>query len=256
MRMHTRVGLGVGGIGFVLVFLARSVAELGALALVALVAVLAGLAMAKWLPRDWYGRQFEAGARAGAVACGLAVAGLICALSLSGQHSIPALARRSHLLGLNLGPAVRALGFTGWVLPTLLLSIAAILLGTGVAALVALVAGWDKNRHAIQVVLRAREAAQRSGRPAGTAPGAASIWAPPASAPSAPSFDPPGQPVRFPRPSDVTAESGQPSPVRDAFAAWAFPQDAQTNADANKAAGKARPNQAPRKRTEDDDWLC
>ena len=169
MRMHTRVGLGAGCIGFVLLYTTEWAVALGGAVLLALVAVLAGLGMAKWLPRDWYGRQLEAGARAGGIACGLAAAGLFLSLAFSGPHAIPALAARSQLLGISFGPAVRWLGAAGWFLTGLVISLVAAAIGTGLSAGIALAGAWDKNLHTIEVIQRAREAAQRSTSMPGTA---------------------------------------------------------------------------------------
>lgn len=162
MRMHIRVGLGTGALGFLLLYAAQVGSGLGAIALLGLIGLLAGLAMAKWLPRDWYGRQLAAGARAGGIACGLAGLGLLVSLGYSGKHAIPALARQSHLLGLNVGPAVSTLGGLGWFGSGLLLTLVAVGLATAFAAVVTGIAAWDKSRRAIDIVNRAREAARRT----------------------------------------------------------------------------------------------
>jgi hypothetical protein len=165
--MHTRVGLVVGGVGTVLLFIAQLKTGLAALPLVVLVGLVAGLSVAKWLPRAWFGRQFEAGVRAGTLACGMAIVGLLVSLMLYGQHAVAPLANTSRLLGLDLGPAVRLLGFAGWAGAALLLAVVAFAIGTPLAAVAALLGGWDKNREAILAVERARDAAQRSARYAG-----------------------------------------------------------------------------------------
>lgn len=164
MGIHTRVGLAAGTIGFALLYLAQPLAGAAAVVLAPLVGLLAGLGTAKWLPRDWYGRQLEAGARAGVLACAVALAGFLISLIVAGAHTTGMLAARSHLVGIDLGAAVRVLGVAGWLGAGVALALAALVAGTGVAALASQLGAWDKNRHAIEVVKRAREAAQRSGR--------------------------------------------------------------------------------------------
>lgn len=170
MGVHTRVGLGAGTIGFALLYLAQPLLGVAAVLLVLVVGALAGLGMAKWLPRSWFGRQLEAGARAGALACGIALAGFMLSLILAGAHATTTLAARSHFVGIDFGPFVRALEIVGWFGVGLALAVVGFGAGTGVAALASQVGAWDKNRHAIEVVKRAREAAQRGGRPGTRAP--------------------------------------------------------------------------------------
>jgi hypothetical protein len=254
MGVHTRVGLGAGAVGFALLYLGQLQSGLGGLALLTLVALLAGLGVAKWLPRSWYGRQLEAGARAGAIACGLAASGLLLSLSLAGIHSIPALARQSHLLGLNLGAPVRALGVVGWLGAGLALSLAGVALGTAGATVVALVASWGKNRRALEVVERAREAAQRSGRLFGEG-----------SPSGGPALHAGRQTNQYARPStpagayDAAPEyfggsvppAQQNADMREALAAWAETQDGQHRPPARKT-----PPSTPPKGPDHDNWLC
>jgi hypothetical protein len=164
VSMNMRVGWAVGAAGFVLLFLAQMPVSLGAALLYPLIGVMAGLGMAKWLPRAWYGRQFDAGLRAGAIAAGGATAGLLLSVLLSAPRGMAALAARSHLFGLSLTAQIGALRGLGWMGVTLL----AILLGSlacaALAGLTAQAFALDKSRHAIQAVDRAREAAQRSNR--------------------------------------------------------------------------------------------
>lgn len=167
MGIHTRVGLAAGTIGFALLYLAQPFVGAAATVLALVVGLLAGLGTAKWLPRDWYGRQFEAGARAGVLACAVALVGFLVSLLLAGAHTTGQLAARSHFMGINLSGVVRALGVVGWFGAGLALALVALAAGTGVAAVASQLGAWDKNRHAIEVVKRAREAAQRSGRLAG-----------------------------------------------------------------------------------------
>ncbi len=65
MRTIQRVGIITGSLGIVVLFVAQFAVALGVVWGVVGVGLAAGLAMAKWLPREWYGRQFEGGLRAG-----------------------------------------------------------------------------------------------------------------------------------------------------------------------------------------------
>ncbi len=249
MRVYVRVGLGAGIIGFALLYMAEWRAGLAALALLAPVALLAGLGVAKWLPRDWYGRQLVAGVRAGAIACGLAVVGLLVSLGVTGPHAIPALARLSHLFDFNLANAVRTLGVVGWLGAGLALSVAGAVLGAGLTALVALVGAWGKNRRAIEVVEQAREAAQRSARlfnsdgPSTSRPVPTSEW----------------QPVRYPAslpPGPASApddSSMQGNTMHEALAAWAEPNPGGKKGKSGGKSGKIPP---PPQRSDQDSWLC
>lgn len=164
MEVHTRVGIAAGVFGFALLYLAQLLAGAAAVLLAPVVGLLAGLGIAKWLPRAWYGRQLEAGARAGVLACGGALAGFLLSLIVAGAHSTQTLAARSHLMGIDLGSVVRALDLVGWLGAALVLALLGLGTGTGLAALASQVGAWDKNRHAIEVVKRARVAAQNSHR--------------------------------------------------------------------------------------------
>lgn len=170
MGIHTRVGLAAGALGFVLLFLAQLVSGAATVLLALVVGLGAGLGVAKWLPRAWYGRQLAAGARAGALACGIALGGFLLSLILAGAHTTSTLAARSHLVGIDFDPVVRALGAIGWLGVSIALALVAWAVGTGVAALASQLGAWDKNQHAIEVVARARAAAQHSGRLVTAAP--------------------------------------------------------------------------------------
>src|SRR5215831_9824170 len=99
-----RVGLLLGVLGALGVYALGRFAALTAAVGVVAVGLLAGLAMAKWLEWGWFGRQIEAGLRAGLVACGLVtVAGLVTLIA-QGPRDVGTLATQSHLGGLNLAP--------------------------------------------------------------------------------------------------------------------------------------------------------
>src|SRR5260370_19657411 len=91
VQMYTRVGLGAGAIGFVVLFSAQLATALGSLSLLPLIGVLAGLGMAKWLPHDWYGRQFMAGMRAGLLASAVAAVGCLASLTVAGAPPLSGL---------------------------------------------------------------------------------------------------------------------------------------------------------------------
>jgi hypothetical protein len=127
---------------------------------VIVVGAIAGLCVAKWLERGWYGRQLEAGGRAGAIACG--VAGLSSLLYLLGQgpRSTAELAARSHLLGISLEPMALALSPLGAVGIDIASVVIATLLGVALAALTAQLFGWGKDKRSLRVIAQARLAAQ------------------------------------------------------------------------------------------------
>lgn len=160
MRTITRTGVTLSVIAALVLYGVQLVAALGAAVGVVIAGALAGLAVAKWLERDWYGRQIEAGARAGAIACG--VGGLSALLYLLGQgpRTLPELATRSHLPGLDLAPLVVALGPLGWAGVDAVVMFGAILSGVIVSALIAQIIGWSKSGRAVRVVTQARLAAQ------------------------------------------------------------------------------------------------
>lgn len=176
------VGIGVGG-GAALVALAL-VAALIAVPGLPLVGLVAGLAMAKWLPWSWYGRQAKAGLRVGTLACGLAGAGLLAVLLTTGPRSATTLAARSRLGGLMLGGVVHPIAFVGWVGVDVLLCLGATVLGVTVAVLVCVVFAVGKSAHVVTAITEARDAAlalQRARAQSAPLPGFALPTAPPAS---------------------------------------------------------------------------
>ena len=160
MRTITRTGVTLSVVAALALYGLQLIAGLVAPLGVIVVGVAAGLSMAKWLPRDWYGRQLEAGARAGAIACG--VAGLSATIYLIGQGgaSVEALAARSHLLGVSMAPLALALSPIGVVGVAIVSSLVATLLGVAAAALTAQVFGWGKDKRSQRVIAQARLAAQ------------------------------------------------------------------------------------------------
>ncbi|MEO7000306.1 MAG: hypothetical protein ABI068_00675 [Ktedonobacterales bacterium] len=160
MRMLMRVGAIVGVLGLALVYVLQIAAGLMTLAGVVVVGAVTGLSVAKWLTRDWYGRQFAAGLRAGAIACCVTGAGALLFLLLQGPHSVAALAARSHLPGVTLAPQIQAFAALGWVSIDVLGTLVSVGLGIALAALVAQVFAGSKSRHALQIIAQARLAAQ------------------------------------------------------------------------------------------------
>jgi hypothetical protein len=160
MRTITRTGVTLSVIAALALYGVQLVAALGVVVGIILTGALAGLSVAKWLERDWYGRQFAAGARAGLIACG--VGGLSSLLYLLGQgpRSLPELAAHSHLLGIDLAPLVMMLGALGWSGVDIVMILGAIALGVMSAALIAQIVGWSKSGRAVRVIAQARLAAQ------------------------------------------------------------------------------------------------
>jgi hypothetical protein len=162
-----RVGLLLGAGGALAIFaLGRTVALTAAVGVLA-VGLLTGLAMAKWLEWSWFGRQVEAGLRAGLIACSLgAIAGLITLVAL-GPHDVAALAAQSRLGGLNLAPLAHTLGGLGWVGVDIVVLFVACVIGIALAIGTTAVFAIGKNRAAVDSVSRARQAAEalRAGRP-------------------------------------------------------------------------------------------
>lgn len=160
MRTIIRVGVIVGGLWFVALFALQAAVALVVLVGVIAAGICAGLAIAKWLDRAWYGKQLLAGLRAGAIASGTAGLAALVALLAMGPHDVTTLAARSHAFGLNLGAVARALGFAGYIGVDILGTLAAVALGAGLAAVMAQIFAWSKSAKAIRIVAQARLAAQ------------------------------------------------------------------------------------------------
>lgn len=175
MRTTRRTVILIGCIGFIALYILQYRLALAVTPLILLVGVLTGLAIAKWLPWAWYGRQFAAGVRAGAFACGLAAAGVILSLVGTGPHNVTALATRSQLPGISLANVVRSLGSTGWFTPYVLLTIFFAIGGVLVAGLVAQFAGWSKSVHTVRAIRQAHNAAASLHRSQTWAPASNSV---------------------------------------------------------------------------------
>lgn len=160
MRTVTRTGVGLSVVAALALYGLQLIAGLVATLGVIFIGVIAGLCVAKWLQRDWYGRQLDAGARAGAIACG--VAGLSSMLYLLGQgpHTTAELAAHAHLGGFSMGWLAEALGPLGPAGVIVVSSVVATLLGVTLAALTALIFGWGKDKRSQRVIAQARLAAQ------------------------------------------------------------------------------------------------
>src|SRR6185312_11576323 len=122
MRTIRRTIILLGCAGFIALYLLQLRVALAAAPLLLVVGALTGLAVAKWLPWAWYGRQFAAGVRGGVVACGLAAAGVLLSLVGGKTPQVTAIAAESQLPGLNLAGIVTSLGGAGWFTPYLLLT--------------------------------------------------------------------------------------------------------------------------------------
>jgi hypothetical protein len=160
MRTITRTGVTLSVVAALALYGLQLIAGLVVTLGVIVIGAIAGLCVAKWLERDWYGRQLDAGARAGAIACG--VAGLSAMIYLLGQgpRSSAELAARSHLLGVSLAPVAQALSPLGSVGTAIACSVVAALLGVALAAITAQLVGWGKDKRSQRVIAQARLAAQ------------------------------------------------------------------------------------------------
>lgn len=167
MRTIVRTGVTLSIVAALALYGLQLVAALGVALGIILIGALAGLGVAKWLARDWYGRQFEAGVRAGAIACG--VGGLSSLIYLLGQgpRSLPDLAARSYAPGVDVGAVVSSLSSLGWMGVDVVVILGATLAGIIAAGFVAQMAGWSKSGRALRVVAQARLAAQSLQRPDG-----------------------------------------------------------------------------------------
>jgi hypothetical protein len=143
--------------------------------LIALMGAIVGLAIAKWLPWRWYGRQFAAGVRGGIVVCGLAAAGVLLSAVASGPSSVEALAARSHLSGLGLTQLVTGFGALGWLMLYLSLCASFMVGGVLLAGAVTQIFGWSKNVHTVQVIREAHNSASLLHRSQTWAPASNSI---------------------------------------------------------------------------------
>lgn len=160
MRTVTRTGVTLSAVAALALYGLQLIAGLAVTFGIMAIGALAGLSVAKWLERDWYGRQLEAGARAGIIACG--VAGLSSAIYLLGQgpSTIDRLAARSHFLGVSLAPVVKALSPLGVAGADIMSVIVAALLGVALSAVIAQIFGWSKDKRMLRVIAQARLAAQ------------------------------------------------------------------------------------------------
>lgn len=175
MRTIRRTVILLGCAGFIALYLLQLHVALAAAPLLLVVGALTGLAVAKWLPWSWYGRQFAAGVRGGAVACGLAAAGVLLSLVGGKTPQVPAIAAESQLPGLNLAGIVTSLGGAGWFTPYLLLTACFALGGVVLAGIVARIASWNKSQRTVRVIREAHNSASLLHRNQTWAPASNSI---------------------------------------------------------------------------------
>lgn len=164
MRAILRVGIITGVCAIIALSALQQAATLAAVLGIVVTGAVAGTGAAKWLEWAWYGRQFEAGWRTGAVACGVAGLGTFVSLLIAGPHDSVALAAHSQLLGVDLGPLARGLAGLGWLGTDFLLVLASTALGIGLSAVTALVFALGKSARAVSVITEARQAAQANNR--------------------------------------------------------------------------------------------
>jgi hypothetical protein len=159
MKTIRRTVILLGCIGFVILFALQYVIALAATPLIAVVGIVAGLAVAKWLPWAWYGRQFAAGVRGGLVACGLAAAGMFLSSLAIGTRSVETLAERSHLADIGLAQIANGFGELAWFVPYLALTAIFTVGGILLAGVVAQIFGWSKNVRTVRVIREAHNSA-------------------------------------------------------------------------------------------------
>lgn len=170
MKTIVRVGGLVGAVAFVLLYAAQTSIGLAVAPGIVCAGFCAGVGSAKWLEREWYGRQLRAGFRAGAIASGIAGLGALLSLLVLGPRDTTMLAARSHVAGLNFAPATRTFSFLGWAGTDVVAVLIAVLLGAGIAALVCQVFAWSKSARAVRIITQARLAAQALNRDASYRP--------------------------------------------------------------------------------------
>ena len=155
-----RTLLRIGGIaGMLAGALALALAPRAGLAVVVCVAAAGpgvGLAMAKWLPRTWYGRQLGAGLRAGLIACVIAAPATLIALLSATPHDAATLAVRTRILASPLG----SVAGSGWVAADVAAVIGAALAALALSSLTARIFAGSKSTRFVSAVARAREASQ------------------------------------------------------------------------------------------------
>lgn len=165
MRSIISVGLAVGVVGAATLYGMERIAALAVVFGMLGLGCLAGLGAAKWLAWAWFGRQLEAGARTGALACGISASGALAGLVTGGPHALAILAARSHFSSASLAPLIQLAGFGGWLGVDVLAVLLSALLGTGLAAVVAYVFALGKSTAAVTAIARAQQAAQALQRP-------------------------------------------------------------------------------------------
>ncbi|HEV8190762.1 MAG TPA: hypothetical protein VGP82_04655 [Ktedonobacterales bacterium] len=160
MRAIVRVGLILGGIGFLALFALQFALGLAVAPLLVGVGLLTGICSAKWLDWAWYGHQFRAGTFAGFYACTLAGIGALVSLVSAGPHEVKALASASHLGSFSLAPVIERTAVFGWIGIEVLLLLLAGLFGVFVAGLSTQILAMSKNTRTVRVVTQARVAAE------------------------------------------------------------------------------------------------
>lgn len=182
MRTTRRIVILLGSTGFVALYILQYRAALAATPLILIIGGLTGLFIAKWLPWAWYGRQFSAGVRAGALTCALAALGVLLSLISSGPHQVADIASRSHLPGIDLMHVVTTFGSAGWFTAYVLL---ALFFGAGgvlLSGIVARIAGANKSMRTVRVIREAHDSAallhrsQTWGPASNSIPSVAGYW--------------------------------------------------------------------------------
>ena len=160
MRAIVRVGIVLGSVGFLALFVLQHAIGLAVAPLLVVVGLLAGIGAAKWLEWPWYGHQFRAGMYAGFYACTLAGIGALASLITAGPHDVKSLAAASHIDGFTLAPIIENTTVFGWMGIDVLLLLVAGLLGVFVAGVSTQVLAMSKNARTVRVVTQAHVAAE------------------------------------------------------------------------------------------------
>lgn len=215
MRAIVRVGLILGGIGFLALFALQHAVGLAVAPLLVSIGLLAGVCSAKWLEWGWYGHQFRAGTFAGFYACTLAGIGALISLLMAGPHDVHALAAASHIGGFNLAPVIERISGFSWMGVDVLLLLAAGLLGVFLAGLSTQVLALSKDTRTVRVITQAHVAAQPLARRDTFMPTPSGAHAGDSILPS-----PRSQPGVAASPSTPGAGWGTPAPVAPQQQGW------------------------------------
>jgi hypothetical protein len=148
MRTLQRVELLIGGVSALTLFLGQIGVALAVVWGIVAKGLVAGLALAKWLPPAAPGRRFATGLGAGFRACSMAGAGALASQWIFGPRTFELLIQRAHLAFLDAAPLVLTFGFLGWAGASVLAVLLSVAAGMALAGVTAPVVALGKDRHA------------------------------------------------------------------------------------------------------------